>query len=121
MEGITMAILFNYLFQVPMYLVCLVGIIIALVRWKKHPRVSLFALLGLGLWLLVSLVFTAVSAWMPFWMQSQEIPISQYSLINGVANILRTLLGTGSFILLLIAIFGWRGESMQAVNDKSGD
>lgn len=44
----------------PMILMTLSGIVIALVRWKHHPKVSLLTLLGLGLYLVQAVVFTIV-------------------------------------------------------------
>jgi riboflavin transporter FmnP len=46
--------------QAPSLVVLLVGIVFALVRWKRFPKVSLMVALGLGLLLLQVIVFLFV-------------------------------------------------------------
>jgi hypothetical protein len=43
-----------------MFVVAVVGIIVALILWRHHPKVSLLTLAGLGLQLAVSLVFMLI-------------------------------------------------------------
>ena len=44
--------------RLPMLVMALSGIVIALVRWKRHAKVSLLTLLGLGLYLFTAVVST---------------------------------------------------------------
>ena len=40
------SIFFSLLFRAPLFILWLVGIVIALIRFKRHPRVSISAILG---------------------------------------------------------------------------
>jgi hypothetical protein len=46
----------------PAALACLVGMVLAIVRWKRHPKVSLCLLLGFVVLLVVPLTWSLVSA-----------------------------------------------------------
>jgi hypothetical protein len=82
--------------QAPVYLVWLVGAILALAGLKKHPSVSLVALIGFVILILLAL-FTQL--------------ITVHHGVNwnqvGVA-FLEALIRAGAWGLLLAAIFGWR-------------
>ena len=47
-EETLMQALFNKVFRLPLFLVWMVGGVMVLNRWSKHPRVSKFALTGLA-------------------------------------------------------------------------
>ena len=82
--------------QLPVYLVWLVGIILALVGWKKHPSVSLVALIALVL------LFCLAFATQLFTVR-HGVGWGQV----GVAFI-EALIRAGAWGLVLAAIFGWR-------------
>jgi len=44
----------------PMMLVVLAGIVFAIIRWKRHPKVSAFAIAGLLLFQIQSLAFSSI-------------------------------------------------------------
>lgn len=100
----------NLLPTLPILLVWLVGIILAIVNWGKYPRVSLVALIGLGLLLLLTFTGTAISALLPFLMQRPGTSAPGIANIWGIFNIVLGLLRAGAWVLILVAIFGWRNE-----------
>lgn len=51
--------------RLPVLLLLLAGILFAIIRWKRHPKVSVLTVLGLGLFLLQSLAFTFVYFFLP--------------------------------------------------------
>ena len=53
---------FVYLFgrRWPVMLVVLAGIVFAIIRWKRHPKVSAFAIAGLLLFQIQSLAFSSI-------------------------------------------------------------
>lgn len=60
----------SYLFNVfagrtPLFLLLLGGLVFALVRWNRHPRVSLLTILGLLFYLLESVLFTFIVFLLP--------------------------------------------------------
>ena len=58
---------FFYLFarRWPVMLVVVVGIVFAIIRWKRHPKVSAFAIAGLVLFQFQSLAFSALYYQLP--------------------------------------------------------
>lgn len=57
----------EYLFsrRWPMLLLALIGLVIALIRWKQHPKVSLLTAAGLFLFILQSLTFGTIFYFLP--------------------------------------------------------
>ena len=82
--------------QLPVYLVWLVGLILALAGWKKHPSVSLVALIGFVILFLLALVTQLTTV-------RHGVNWSQ----AGIA-FLEALIRAGAWGLVLAAIFGWR-------------
>lgn len=60
-----LAPLFALLPQAPFLLLWLAGILLALRRWSKHPRVSLAATIAFAMLLLNAWLGTFLSAWLP--------------------------------------------------------
>jgi hypothetical protein len=84
-----------------------VGMVLAVMRWRRHPQVSLFTLLALSLFSLASFMNLAISWW--FMRGSLDVSdpsiMEVYFTIFGVAH--AGLYAVGA-ILLLVALFGWR-------------
>ncbi|MEP6819330.1 MAG: hypothetical protein ABJA18_07330 [bacterium] len=59
--------LFHYLFvrRWPVMLVVLMGLIFAIIRWRRHPKVSALTLAGLLLFQLQSLAFSSFYYFLP--------------------------------------------------------
>ena len=60
----------SYLFnifagRIPLFLLLLGGIVFALMRWNRHPRVSFLTILGLFFYLLESIFFTFIVFLLP--------------------------------------------------------
>jgi hypothetical protein len=97
---------YQYLGMLPLLAVDLVGIILAAVRWRRHPMVSLLALCGLALATLTMLAQPFVYRFgAPFmenglgWSLSLVYPVISF-VFSGVY--------AGSTAMLVAAIFGWR-------------
>lgn len=84
-------------------LTLLICLVIALVRWKRHPRVSLLAALGLILLILHSLIFAVADVWLPRWFITPGyVSVTTFYAIFGIV-ISFTL--AVAFAVLLIAVF----------------
>lgn len=94
-----------FIAQLPLYIVWIVGMILALVFWRKHPRVSLLALLGFALLLAVSLVGTFFSAYWPISLRNQGMTGVEIGRIIGIANLAVGVAGAGAWVLIVIALF----------------
>ena len=107
------AIATSLLSHVPVYVVWIVGIVFAVIRWNRHSRVSLFLLLALVPMLFLSILGMAVSMSLPLYLRREGIEVPRLSLILGVWSLVLSTLQAGCWVLFLIALFGWRGAPAQ--------
>ena len=120
MDPTLKAIFTNYAVLLPIILAWISGFIVALVRWRRHPKVSMLACIAFGLFLLQLLVDTSLNVWLPRWLvESQRMSssdVSSFMLVKGVvSNFIRTVL----WALLIIAIFGWRAERRESSSSSA--
>ncbi len=100
--------LWSYVVQLPVLIVWLVGIVFALVRWPRHPRVSLMAMVAILLALVASVGGQWLNVWVPLLLQAWRMNVVT---IQGVQAVLAGLMGlvlAASWAVLLLAMFGWR-------------
>ncbi len=99
--------------QLPSLLTLLACMVFAASRWKRHPRVSLVALIGLALLFLHGIAFAIIYNWMP----DLLIPMPTLADAQWVR---RVYLGLGlfyntalavAFALLLVSIFMQRSSA----------
>jgi hypothetical protein len=107
----------QFLPQLPLCLVWLVGTILALVGWRKHPMPSLLALIAFVLLLLQSLVGTV--AYVGIFSQT-EVTSDQLRLLLPVLSGVRTIVSTVAWGLLLGALFGWRKQVARGPRAEEG-
>jgi hypothetical protein len=98
------------LIQLPVLLVWLVGLVLAIVYWKRHPRVSLLALIGLAGLFIANVLGSLVSLWLPLIVEQTGLPggMQQYALINAIRTIAGSLISAVFWVLVIAAIFGGR-------------
>ena len=104
-DGFFRQYLFTMVSQLPIILVYLVGLALALVWRRRHPRAHLFAILGIAVLLLNLVVMSGVQVWFPrYWMAHthSEWSVNSLGLTIGV---IRSLIAAGGFALLLMAVF----------------
>jgi hypothetical protein len=97
-------ILTNMAIHIPLYLVWLVGIILALATWNRNPRPSLFALLGI----VAMFVFDMISIYMitiPMQLGEKGYAVANIAMVISIANVVLTILKACGWGLLLAAIF----------------
>ena len=106
------ALLMNLLSQTPVLLAFLVGALLAILKWRNHPNVSLLVLIACGLGLAVSLIFPALNIWV---VQSMSGPrgAERQWIFTGMA-IVSSLLRLVIYALLFAAAFSGRAPK-QAV------
>ncbi|HKQ89817.1 MAG TPA: hypothetical protein VJZ77_03975 [Blastocatellia bacterium] len=88
-------------------IIWIIGVVLALSRWRRHPRVSLFALLAFAI-MIVS-VFLTLSlppiaiyyGWVNDYGEISPILFTASRLFTGLTNII-------VWVFVLRAIFGWR-------------
>jgi hypothetical protein len=97
----------------PQALVWAVGCALALTTYRKHPKVSLAALLGC-LVLLLSVVGGSVLTW---WIFEQHRTgawtAAERNLTGSMVGLARSFASMLGYVLLLVAVFGWRPEPVR--------
>jgi hypothetical protein len=97
-------ILTNMAIHIPLYLVWLVGFILAIVTWKRNLQPSLFAILGIA----SMFVFDLISIYMitvPMRLSGKGYPATNIAMVMSIANVALTILKAGGWGLLLAAVF----------------
>jgi hypothetical protein len=107
----------TFLPQVPLVLVCLLGLILAGIRWRRHLRVSLFAGLGCALLLVSSVVGSLAFGWAQHRMMTGTA--AEVGALFTLIGIMRSLVNTAGFVFLLLAIFSGRELTVIPLPDAS--
>lgn len=91
--------------QLPLYLVYLIGSIGAIIRWKRHPRASLFLIVSIAISFVTAIILTIVQMWLPYYLATLKVDavsISYYFYgLNVIGNLIRAL----TFVFVLLAVF----------------
>jgi O-antigen ligase len=96
--------------RIPVLLALLAGLIFAIVRREKHPRISLLAGIYFGLSILMSVIGALVSLLPIFSREWFDISITQIGMVMSGYGIFAAFLNAGLVVLLILAIFGGRAE-----------
>jgi hypothetical protein len=107
MSHLTSSILVSLAYHIPVLLAFLVGIILSLVRFNKHPQVSIMASIAFVL-LMVTNISSAVTAYLPVMLNMRGMDYGQAATIHGILKIILTLINLVGWVLIISAIFGWR-------------
>lgn len=86
----------------------LAGIGWAIFRWKKHPSVSLLVLIALGGLLLTKLASHLVQYYVRTSWESGRPSLMAIGNITILVSIVSLWIDLMSWLLILIAVFGWR-------------
>jgi hypothetical protein len=94
-------LLMSFLQRTPLFLVLVAGLVIAFVRWKRHPRISLLTVIGIVLYSIKIVAFTAFNYWVPALRESMHwsyaTAISLYTVLHVFSDI-----GFAIFIVILV-------------------
>jgi hypothetical protein len=96
------------LLQIPALLVMLVGVILALIFWRRNAKVSLLVIAALTLFFVVRVGNTLQSVLLPFLINAQGGDFRRIGWLVSCLGIAWSLLGAVALGLLLGAVFGWR-------------
>ncbi len=92
----------NIALQMVSLLTLVICLAIVLSRWKRHPRVSLIAAVGLILLILHGLVFDVAYVWLPRWFSPGYFSVDTLYMIFGLVTSLTLAI---AFAVLLLAVF----------------
>lgn len=112
-----MEISYLLLRRLPIILIALVGILIAIARWKRHPKVSLLTVFGMGLFLTQSLTFMFVYYFLPR-LRDSGWTYDGIGRLYALAQVCQDFLFAGVIILLVVAAFSQRQPPTSNVETK---
>src|SRR5262245_12280759 len=95
---------------IPVVIVWLVGVILAISRWRSHPQVSLFVTIAFVVMMGASVVIRITSMWAPMIMRERGWSLSEVGTILTSINIAYALINASAWALVLCATFGWRAH-----------
>ncbi len=97
--------------QLPVLIVMLAGILIGLVRWRKHPGISLLAVLGFVLLIVVLLANNFNSENFLLLLHTRlGMAFNRIAVVQVIVNMVLAFLRTVAWVLLVTAIFARRPE-----------
>lgn len=105
-EGLTL--LPTLITRLPIMSVWSVGIVVALVFWRRHSRVSTLTSIACAGFLILAVSETFAHVTVLALIRDGRLNTRQFEGILAMINILTAFLYTILWILVLIAIFGWR-------------
>lgn len=97
--------------QLPLLGVFVVGIIIAIIRFRLHQNVSLLAIIGLSVLLIWHVLSSVVYSLVPTLAIENGWAASQMGVLYSAVGLFGALISTAAWICLLVALFGWRKHS----------
>jgi hypothetical protein len=110
----------QFLTWLPLYLLWLLGIILALVRWRRHPTVSILAGLAFVILILNAMASTITIAWLPGYLQTgQNYSAEQVATILAGVLVCFNSISALAWALILVAIFAERNRP-ERVTDMYG-
>jgi hypothetical protein len=115
---IIMAVFRDLAIQIPSILAIVICSILAIVRWKRHPRISLLVLIGLLLLFIHEFAFALIYATVPDLIIKSATEMNRETLTRNVyigLAVIYNCLEVLPFVLLLIAIFMGRRKTAATV------
>src|ERR671913_193672 len=89
----------------PAILVALVGCLLVLIRWRRHPRASVLALVALLIYLFASFLFPIIYAVLPTLLTERAWSTTSYSIFYRGLAFFHYLVEAVALALLLAAVF----------------
>ncbi len=98
--------------RLPTFLVVLAGVIFSIVRWKRHPRVSLMTMIALALYLIEFIVYATVLYWMPSLRETLHISLDSFKNLYVLLYVLDDFAYAAVIILLVAAAMTGRRRAI---------
>ena len=115
MEGFSFVISM-VLRRLPMLILVLVGVIVAILRWKRHPKVSLLTIIGLLLYLVERSIFIPLSYWLPRYLYARQFATSSFQIVTTLVYLVDDIFYAVVIILLVAAAFSQRTPQLTTVD-----
>jgi hypothetical protein len=95
-----------YLGMLPYAIVWVIGIVLSLVYWRRHPRVSRLTLVAMVGFLITSFISTYLRIWLPVRVQERGLSTVHLGNAYTIINVVSSLVSAGLWVMLLSALFG---------------
>jgi hypothetical protein len=110
----------RFLPLLPLYFLWLLGIILAMIRLRRHPRVSVLAALAFVILILNSMTSSLVTTWLPgYLLKAQNFSAEQVGNVLLMVGVFFNLVSAAAWALVLVAIFAER-HTPGSVTDMHG-
>jgi hypothetical protein len=96
----------------PLYIAWLVGLILAIVYWKKMPKASLLTIIAIGILFLISIAGQVFSLNFPILAHKNGLSYEKIGVVMAAVGFINVLLTTACWGMLLAAIFGRRNPAV---------
>jgi hypothetical protein len=107
--NVLMPALSSIVMSMPLILIWVIGIVLALSRWRRHPRVSLFAIIAFSVFIVSVIVVSILTARATTaMMSSPNLSVNETIPVLGIIVIIQQLISAVAWAFILGAIFGWR-------------
>jgi hypothetical protein len=103
-------ILSTIVISLPAIIVWVIGIALALSRWRRRPRVSQFALIACAVMIINTVANRSLTIWMPLAMRDYGWTAVQIGSFFTTIGIITSLISATAWTLVICAIFGWRDQ-----------
>jgi hypothetical protein len=94
--------------NLPLYLVWLVGIVLSIITWNKHPKSSLLSVIAFVIFFINTLVSNFLSILPVYLHNTRGMSLSNIGTLSTILNLVLILFRVVGWVLILIAIFGRR-------------
>jgi hypothetical protein len=99
-----------------LYIAWLIGLLIALKRWRRHPRTSMYMCVGLGIFFGATLVMNLAYIILPRLLFNLDIPL----LFLGL-GLFSSTLDVAAWVFVLLAVFGERTKPFSIPREELPD
>ena len=104
--------------RAPLLLVIIAGMVFAIVRWRRHPRVSAMTVIALVIYLFESLALEVFSRWLPGLFELAKVQPRNFGRAYVMVFFLEDFIFAAVLILLVAAAFTGRGREPATKENK---
>ena len=116
MDGSIIPVYFlSLLPSLPLYLIWIIGLVLSIVHWKKHSRVSLFTFISLSILLVLSLISVFLELWLPINAFNEGFSAREIGIIWMRIKVIASVISSIAWSMLFVAIFGGRKQILKSV------
>lgn len=94
--------LMSLLQRAPLLLVILIGVLLAILRWRRHPKTSLITVIALGFYVIKLFAFTALNYGIPSLRESMHWSFATANYLYTVLHVVSDI-GFALVIVLMVA------------------